>query len=132
MKEVAKDGVVYARLISAEDWKVGLSFFSKDSESVQVGAWQYDAGTELKRHIHNEVPRKIVRTQEVLIVQNGSIEATIYDLHENDLETLVAKAGDIMILLDSGHGYKILEDNTKVIEVKNGPYLGAETDRRRF
>ena len=31
-----------------------------------------------------------------------------------------------------GEGYKILEEGTKVLEIKNGPYLGAEIDRGRF
>jgi len=42
----------------------------------------------------------------------------------SDLETL--------ILLKGGHGYEILEDGTRVLEVKNGPYPGAEVDRRRL
>lgn len=132
MKEISINDVVYARLVSVGDWKSGLNFFSKDSESIQVGAWHYDAGTELKRHIHNEVPRQIARTQEVLIIQKGSVEAIIYDLEEHEIGKLVATAGDILILLDSGHGYRILENNTMVIEVKNGPYPGAEVDRHRF
>lgn len=35
-------------------------------------------------------------------------------------------------MMNGGYGYRILEDNTKVIEIKNGPYLGAEKDRRRL
>jgi hypothetical protein len=37
-----------------------------------------------------------------------------------------------MVLLAGGHGYEILEDNTKILEVKNGPYLGASEDRKRI
>ena len=36
------------------------------------------------------------------------------------------------MLLECGHGYTILSDDTKVIEIKNGPYLGADVDRRRI
>jgi len=43
-----------------------------------------------------------------------------------------AGAGDVVILLRGGHGYDIIEDGTQVLEVKNGPYLGAEADRRRI
>jgi len=53
-------------------------------------------------------------------------------LNEKFIEKIEVSEGEILILLNSGHGYKILEDNTKVIEIKNGPYLGAEVDRRRF
>jgi hypothetical protein len=132
MKEITKEGRVLARHITAKDLADGLSFFSKDQESIQLGAWNYNAGIELKRHIHNEAARTVLRTQEVLVVLNGSVEAAIYDLDETEVEKLIVKSGEVLVLLDSGHGYRILEDGTRVIEVKNGPYLGAEIDRRRF
>lgn len=132
MKVIEKDGVVLAKHIRPQDWNEGLNFFSSDADFIQVGAWSYDEGKELLKHIHNEVERKVTRTCECLYIVSGKIRANIYDLRENFVESFEAEAGDIVILLDSGHGYSILEDGTKVLEVKNGPYLGAETDRRRF
>ena len=114
------------------DIKDGLSFFSQDNEFIQVGSWNYNKDKVLLKHIHNEVERKVFRTQEVLYIVSGKIEAEIYDLNEKFIEKIEVSEGEILILLNSGHGYKILEDNTKVIEIKNGPYLGAEVDRRRF
>ena len=133
MREVVKDGIVLARHISKEDINPGLNFFSKDREYVQVGVWgHYEKGKELAAHIHNTVERQIDRTYEVLYVINGAIKADIYDMEENRIETLAVKQGEILILLESGHGYSILEEDTTVLEVKNGPYFGAETDRRRI
>ena len=132
MKVIEKNGVVLAKHIQPQDWAEGLSFFSTDEDFIQVGAWSYDAGKDLLKHIHNEVPRTVVRTCECLYIVQGAIRADIYDLQEEFVESFTAAAGDIVILLNSGHGYKILENGTKVLEVKNGPYLGAETDRRRF
>jgi len=37
-----------------------------------------------------------------------------------------------LILLEGGHGFFIKEDDTVILEVKNGPYLGAEMDRHRI
>lgn len=132
MKIIEKDGTILAKHIRPEDWNDGLSFFSNDNEFIQVGAWKYDAGKELLAHIHNEVERKITRTCETLYIVSGAIHAKIYDLDENFVDEFDAEQGDIVILLDSGHGYSILQDDTRVLEVKNGPYLGAETDRRRI
>lgn len=132
MREIIKDKQVLARHILKEDIKEGLSFFSQDDEFIQVGSWNYDKNKELMKHIHNQIERKIFRTQEVLYIITGKIEADIYDLEENFVEKLEIKEGEVLILLNSGHGYKIIEDNTKVLEIKNGPYLGAEIDRRRF
>lgn len=132
MKVIEKNGAVLAKHIQPRDWADGLSFFSADEDFIQVGAWSYDSGRELLRHIHNEAPRSVTHTCECLYIVQGAIRADIYDLQENFVESFTASAGDIVILLDSGHGYAILEDGTKVLEVKNGPYLGAEIDRRRF
>ena len=46
-----------------------------------------------------------------------------------DLEVNV---GDVIILLRGGHGYDILDDDTEVLEIKNGPYVGSDLDRRRI
>lgn len=132
MKVIEKDGLILAKLIKPEDWNEGLSFFSSDNEFIQVGAWQYNKDKELLAHIHNEVERTVTRTCETLYIVSGAIRAKIYDLNENFIEEFEAVQGDVVILLDSGHGYTILEDNTKVLEVKNGPYMGAEIDRKRI
>jgi len=132
VKEIKKDNVVLARLVKAKDWNDGLGFYSNDEEVIQVGTWNYDNGKKLMKHIHNEVDRVVTRTNEVLYVVSGKVKAFIYDLEENPVEELMVNAGDTLILLDCGHGYEIMEDNTKVLEVKNGPYLGADIDRRRF
>jgi len=130
--EIIKNDVVLARHIPDEDWKEGLSFYSKDEEFIQVGAWGYDEGKELLAHIHNEVERKVYWTQEVLYIRKGSIKAKVFDTDENLVDEITAKAGDTLILLRGGHGYEILEDGTQVLEVKNGPYVGADKDRRRI
>ncbi|KPH53615.1 hypothetical protein [Helicobacter pullorum] len=132
MKEIVKDGVILAKHIQACEWDKGLKFYSNDDEFIQVGTWGYDKNKELLAHTHNEVERKVYWTQEVLYIKKGSISAKIYDIYDNFLEELIAKEGDILILLRGGHGYTILEDDTQVLEVKNGPYVGAENDRRRL
>ena len=63
---------------------------------------------------------------------SGSLQVTIYDLDENVIDKFDVHKGEILILLECGHGYKILENDTKVLEVKNGPYMGAEKDRYRI
>jgi hypothetical protein len=132
MYVIEKDGVILAKLIKPDDIKPGLNFFSDDSEFIQVGAWVYEKGQVLLPHIHNCVERIINRTNEVLYIINGKVEATIYTIQEEVVEKLVLESGDVLILLTSGHGYEILEKGTRVLEVKNGPYLGAEIDRKRI
>ena len=131
--EIKESDLVLARHIPASAaWKDGLNFFSHDEAFIQVGVWGYGAGKELKAHIHNEVKREVLWTQEVLFVRTGKLRANIFDTNENKVAELQVNAGDIIILLRGGHGYDILENGTQVLEIKNGPYVGPERDRRRL
>lgn len=131
--EIKEGDVVLARHIPASvAWGEGLKFFSQDEEYIQVGTWGYDSGKQLLAHTHNPVPRQIEWTKEVLYVRKGSIHADVYDSAECKVAELIAHEGDLLVLLRGGHGYSILEDGTQVLEVKNGPYPGAELDRRRL
>lgn len=133
MEEIVKNNVVLARHIVSEDIKNGLNFFSKDAEFIQVGAWgHYEKGKLLNRHIHNEFLRESTRTYEMLYIVSGAIEAEIYDINRELVDSIKVNQGEILILLESGHGYKTIEENTTVLEVKNGPYFGPEKDRVRF
>ena len=40
--------------------------------------------------------------------------------------------GEMLILLESAHGYTILEEDTTVLEIKNGPFMGVEKDKTKF
>ncbi len=132
MRTIEHEGVRLATLITKQDRRPGLSFFSEDADFIQVGMWGYDAGKHLQAHIHNVVPREIDRTQEVICVLQGRVQSTIFSESEQPLEKVVLETGDVLILLRGGHDYDILEDGTQVLEIKNGPYPGAEADRRRF
>ena len=131
--EVSQDNEVLARYIpSTVAWSSGLNFFSADDDFIQVGTWGYDAEVRLKPHIHNEVSRTIYWTQEVIFVRSGRLRANIFNKNEKQVSEIEMSAGDIIVLLGGGHGYDVLEEGTQVLEIKNGPYVGAELDRRRF
>lgn len=133
IKEIIDDDLILARFIPASiAWGKDLNFFSRDAEYQQVGTWCYQAGKQLSRHKHNFVERKVTRTQEVLYIKKGRIKSFIYDKNGVEKGIWIAQEGDIIILLEGGHGYEIIEDETQVLEIKNGPYLGADIDRNRF
>ena len=133
MYEVVKDGVILARHVFLEDIKKGLNFFSQDEEYIQLGVWgHYEDGKKLQNHYHNAFMREVNRTCEVIYVISGSLNADIYDLNMNYVKTLAVGKGEMLILLESGHGYTITSEDTTVLEVKNGPFLGKEKDKTVF
>lgn len=131
--EIKEGERVLARHIPADSaWKEGLNFFSPDGDFQQVGTWGYGVGKVLAAHAHNEANRQVPWTQEVLYVRAGRLRANIFDSAGRKVAELEAASGDILVLLAGGHGYEILEDGTQVLEIKNGPYVGPELDRRRL
>ena len=133
IEEITDGPQILARVIRHDGlWQKGLNFFSKDKESIQVGTWGYEANKKLQAHSHNEVVREIPRTQEVIFVKQGKLKANIFGKEDNFVAEVQLHGGDLIIMLEGGHSYEIIDDNTQVLEIKNGPYVGAENDRRRF
>jgi hypothetical protein len=132
VKKIEAGGQTLAVLLAGDDWPEGLAFYSDDSDFVQVGTWNYDKGKTLLAHKHKTSLREADRTQEVIFVKEGSIRADVYDLEDVLVEEIQMCKGDVLILLSGGHGYQILENGTKVLEIKNGPYPGPERDRERL
>ena len=133
MREIVKDGKILARYITQEDIKPGLISFTNDNEFLQVVAWKKkEKGKYLQDHWHNEFPRTAERTYEAVYVVKGAIEARLFDLDLVPVETLVVHQGELLILLESAHGYTILEEDTTVLEIKNGPFMGVNVDKTKF
>ena len=132
MTTIEHNGARLAYLIRSGDHEPGLRFFSRDSDYVQVGTWGYARGQTLLPHVHNVVPRLADRTQEVVHLLRGRLRASLFDDDGRPVTQVELGAGDTLVLLAGGHGYEILEDDTRVLEIKNGPYAGAEADRRRI
>ncbi len=128
MKYKAKDGSILCIVHKENDWNKGLDFLSDDEDFIQVGTWWYDNGKELDKHFHNEFER----TQECVYVVSGKMKVDLYDFDSSYLESFEVEKGDIAIFTKGGHGYKILEDNTKILETKNGPFHGVTKDKTRF
>jgi cupin fold WbuC family metalloprotein len=132
LKDVVYKGSILARHITESDINKGLTFFTEESDYLQVGAWRYEKGKRLLPHIHNLVRRESDRTQECVVVVKGCIRVTIYDEEGRFLERISVNAGEAVILLAGGHDYEIADNDSIVFEVKNGPYPGAEIDRKRI
>ncbi|WP_196781432.1 cupin domain-containing protein [Flavobacterium sufflavum] len=81
-------------------------------------------------HRHNIVPREVHLTQEVLYIKSGKVRVDFYDNEQNYVQSTIVEKGDVILLSDGGHGFKMLEAS-EIIEVKQGPYCG-ERDKVRF
>lgn len=132
MATISHQGKTLALHLCVDEIPQGLSFMTGDEEYMQMGTWRYPKGKVLAAHNHNPIPRQAERTQEMLVVLKGGVKAAIFSEDDEPVTELAVSAGEVLLLLAGGHGYEITEDDTVVIEAKNGPYPGAEADRRRL
>lgn len=104
------------------------NFLTDQTEPLQVGVNFYRAGETIKSHSH--LPREILvrKVQEALLISRGRTRITLYDDRRQRTADTVLATGDIVVLLSGGHGFEILED-TKIVEVKQGPYDGKTQDK---
>jgi hypothetical protein len=119
-----------AVVIRAKYRKDGIEFFTNDNDSQQLGYMNRPEGYEIKPHRHNLIPREVHLTQEVLFIKSGKVRVDFYDNDQVYLESCILNAGDVILLSDGGHGFKMLEPS-EIIEVKQGPYCG-DMDKVRF
>ena len=128
--QIKSEDRVLARVIRREEsLGSGLNFFSKENENIQVAIWNHEKNKELDAHTHNPVSRQTIGTQELIFVVSGILHFDIYDTQGMLVFEGNLFHGDILICLEGGHGYKILEEGTQILEVKNGPYFGTEIDK---
>lgn len=108
----------------------GITFFTNDNDSQQLGYMNRPEGYVIPPHRHNIVPRAVHYTQEVLFIKRGKVRVDFYTTEQEYVTSRVLNPGDVILLADGGHGFKMLEPS-EIIEVKQGPYCG-EQDKVRF
>ena len=119
-----------AYIIRRELTPSATTFVTPSDYTQQLGFIVYPAGGEIKRHLHRSLRRVIEGTSEVLLLKQGRCEVDFYTSTKELVETRELREGDILLLIDGGHGSRILED-TIFVEIKQGPYTGLD-EKERF
>jgi mannose-6-phosphate isomerase-like protein (cupin superfamily) len=130
VERITYAGRMLALVISGRFREPGIHFFTPDDFSQQLAYMEHPAGKLIAPHVHNPVPREVQYTQEVLFIRKGHLRVDFYDHHHCYLRSRILEAGDVILLIEGGHGFEVLED-VEMIEVKQGPYAG-EQDKTRF
>ncbi len=130
METIKKKDKTIAIIIRNDHQCDGVDFITPDDYSQQVAYMHHPQGKEIAAHVHNLVHRNVVMTQEVLFIKKGKLRVDFYDDYKDYLESRILSAGDVILLVSGGHGFKALEE-LEMIEVKQGPYAG-DMDKTRF
>ena len=130
IEEVKKKEKILAMIIRNDYNCEGIDFITPNEYSQQVAYMHHPTGKKIDAHVHNLIHRNVLMTQEVLFIKKGILRVDFYDEYEDYLESRDLYAGDAILLVSGGHGFRVLEE-VEMIEVKQGPYAG-ENDKKRF
>lgn len=118
-------GSPLALIIQASYEPETTQFITPHSFKQQVGFVRYPAGGTIRRHSHRALDRHLIGTSEVLVLKRGRCEIDVYDDERALVATRELNAGDVMLMVGGGHGFRMLEE-TLFLEIKQGPYTGTD------
>lgn len=132
MHEIKHQGKLLAIVDSIAEIPPGLGFYGTAGDFLQVGKFRYDKDKKLRDHRHIVRQRLVEKTQEILIVLRGRVQATTFaEQGSIVVDSREIKAGEYYISYWGGVGFTVLEDDTRMLEVKPGPFNVSNDDEER-
>jgi len=127
---ISADGHPLTYIIRGGNLPDRTTFLTPPEFKQQVGYVAYPAGGVIARHMHLPIHRQLIGTSEVLVVLKGHAWIDMYDDSHGLVASRELRAGDVMLMVGGGHGFRIIED-TVFLEIKQGPYQDQE-EKERF
>jgi hypothetical protein len=124
-----KKGEIIAVIARSGYLPPGVSFLSRPEWPLQLGVSNYLHSQVVRPHTHNRRQISVEAVQEVVHVDTGRIRVDLYDTADLLAGTADLFTGDTILFVQGGHSLQIMEDS-RIIEVKQGPYEGLASDKR--
>ena len=132
VQKIEHNHVLLAIVIPFDHEEEGTNFYTEKDSSLQLGYISRPKGFIITPHIHNRVIRTVEFTQEVLVCKFGCVRVEFYDDKRNKVSSHHIRSGDIILFTaQGGHGF-VFEEDSSLIEIKQGPYLNDLTDKYKF
>ena len=108
--------------------KEGVNFISPEEYPLQMGVHLRKQGESVEAHIHKPFKNiSEIISQEIFYVVYGKVQVDLFESGKK-VDSCILRGGDTILLAFSGHGVKFLED-TKMVEIKQGPYRGIKKEK---
>lgn len=128
IETIEYDGIKYAEIIWSTITVDHTTFYSPAESSFQFGLLAHKAEFVEPPHYHKPVKRTIADLQQMFVVQRGVVVVQLYSDDGILLREITMHSGDAIVLIHGVHAIKVVED-MQCISVKQGPFLGTESDK---
>lgn len=130
-KKIYDRGGIYALVLRKGAEAKGVNFITPRNYPLQVGVQLRRKNELIKSHIHKSTKKEIKTIQEFIHIDYGRVKVSIFNENGEKISDIILNSGDSMLQVRGGHGFKVLKD-TKLIEVKQGPYDSVKEDKIKF
>ncbi len=122
-------GLLLHRIARGNDINETRQDISPNEEFLQVSTFSLEYRKTFRPHQHIPCNKHVTITQECWIVLAGHVRVSYYDIDGSYIEDVVLGSHDITVTFRGGHTYESLSDDTKIYEIKTGPYNGQSADK---
>jgi hypothetical protein len=99
---------------------------TEDALPMQIVVLNRDPGSYVRPHYHlNETSAAAATRHQILVCQRGRMRIGLYTKGGERVAHVTLGAGDLVLLCE-GHSLEFLDQDTKVIEIKMGPFPGSD------
>lgn len=122
-----------ALVIRSNSFDGGTHFVTSSEDALQVGFIARDKNAKIPdhRHLNVSLHHENKPRQEFVYVIKGSVLVKFYDDAKNFIVEKKLLPGDAILQFAGGHGFEFEEDS-RMVEVKQGPYVNRQTDKEIF
>ena len=124
----AQNQLFLARIVSFGGFKSRIDLTEK-TEIIQAALINFTKHQSVEKHKHLSIDRQTIGTSEIWIILKGKFEVEIFDIDNVSLGRFILGRFDAVIMMKGGHSLRALKNNSKIYEIKNGPFFGSEIDK---
>jgi len=132
IKNILDNKELIAIIGNVEDMPKGNNFITDSNLPMQVGIMRNDK-VRLQNHIHKVRNRQFKSiSNEFHMVVRGKVQVSLFNDEKKMVHRSVLCPNMFCLLINGGHGYEILKDDTIMVEVKSGSFTTIEEDKEKF
>jgi mannose-6-phosphate isomerase-like protein (cupin superfamily) len=129
IRDSSGSGKLLGRVHRASEFSAERLDFCDASDPLQLAAKELTSGQRFRLHRHLPVPRRTDETGEAWVVISGSIRVHAGNDDGSGTVEIDLGPGDCYVRISGAHGMTVLQNHTRLYEIKNGPYLGQIADK---